>query len=521
MAKRSAGSLAGFEINLDALSALPAEERAQVEAQLLELEEQYKRNPLLRYEPHAKQAEFHVAPFPALRAFFGGNRSGKTTAGGVDTIVQAIPRELVPAHLQAFKRWDPPFFCRVVTPDLTNTLEGVVLETFRQWTPREALKGGSFEKAWDKQLRMLRFKEGSWIQFFSNDQDRDKFGGAALHRTWYDEEPRQDIRQECLTRLIDFDGEEIFTMTPFSGMSWLYDDVYEPWERGKLVDGRVVVVDMDDNPHLSEAGKARALAQYSGEEREARKSGRFVSFGGLIYPEFSWTEHRIPELQVPAWQEGVPGHLQDSAINQEFEVIVGIDPGLRNPGVVFCFLDFNDCLTVFDEILLPDRTIRDVCQEIRKRELKWRITPRWYVIDPASRNRNGQTGRSDQQTFSDHGIHTYPGQNDQMAGINKVKERIQARKLLVSDNCQTLRAEFKRYRWAQSTRSLDDKEKVVKKDDHLLDALRYVVMARPLVPVEHLPVHSMTMKDRLLRAHLKRVRVSKVPDHPSGPGVFA
>ena len=77
-----------------------------------------------------------------------------------------------------------------------------------------------------------------------------------LHRVVYDEEPRQEVRNECLTRLIDFDGEEIFALTPFSGMAWLFDEVYDPWERGDLdpKDGRVVVVDMDDNPHFLRRG---------------------------------------------------------------------------------------------------------------------------------------------------------------------------------------------------------------------------------------------------------------------------
>ena len=66
-------------------------------------------------------------------------------------------------------------------------------------------------------------------------------------------------------------------------------------------------------PILSEAGKARALAQYSGPEREARKSGRFVSFSGLIYPQFS-EGHVMPALdRIP------PG----------VEVFRGVDPGLQ------------------------------------------------------------------------------------------------------------------------------------------------------------------------------------------------
>jgi phage terminase large subunit-like protein len=354
----------------------------------------------------------------------------------------------------------------------------------------------------------------------SNDQDLDKFGGAALHRLVFDEEPREDIRRECLMRLIDFGGEELFGMTPLHGMSWVFDEIYEPWERGSLKpeDARVVVVDMDDNPHLDRAAMARVLAGLSNEEREARKSGRFVSFAGLIYSSFSTSLHVLPVLEIP---DGV-------------EVICGIDPGYRHMcAVVFCYLDADDRLVVFDEIALPQVTIRVVCEEIKRRCLKWGVTPRQFVIDPASRNKNNQTGRSDQQEFLDNGIVTIPGQNAVSAGINRVKERLDFRnvrgepepRLLVAAHCDELRSEFKRYRWVkESTRQESESaEKPVKKDDHLLDALRYVVMQRPLAPDRELITPTTTTKDRLLRASLKRLtaRGGPLPDHPSGAGIYS
>jgi hypothetical protein len=500
----------GLKINTAALVGLTPVELDAINAELKLVEAAYKQNPLLGYRPHPKQLSFHTPPHPPLRAFFGGNRSGKTTATMVDTIIQAVDGEMVPDHLLPFKRWEPPFYCRVVTPDLTNTLEGVVLQKFRDWCPRGQLHGGGFERAWDKMLRMLRFKNGSWIQFFSNDQDVDKFGGAALHRIVYDEEPREDIRRECLMRLIDFGGEELYGMTPLNGMSWTFDEIYEPWERGELQDGRVLVVDMDDNPHLDRETMRRVLAGLSSEEREARKSGRFVHFAGLVFPQFSKARHVVPSIsEIPA---GV-------------ELFCGIDPGVRHMcAVVFAYLDMDDRMVIFDEIALQGKTVKEVCEEIHRTNTKWNIRPKWYVIDPSAKNRNSQTGRSDQAEFSDHGVVTIPGQNSISAGINRLKERLDADRLVVAANCVELRGEFKRYRWASQRRSENDpKEAPVKKDDHLLDALRYMVMQRPLTPEEERKPQTLTMKDRLLRESLRRLRggPGRVPDnHFFGPGQF-
>jgi phage terminase large subunit-like protein len=516
-------SLSGLRINEGALARLSPEERKVAEEGLLALAEARKRNPLLGYEPHAKQSEFHRSrpdgSWPRSRLYIGGNRAGKTTGTHVDTIVQCVDPDVVPEHLRAFKKWDPPFYCRIVGPDLTRWLEGIALQKFREWCPKDQLVGGGFSRGFEKQQVMLRFKNGSWVQFMSNDQDLDKFAGAALHRVVYDESPRQDIRRECLMRLIDYGGEEIYGLTPMDGMSnWIYDEFFEPWERDRLdPSARVVLVDMDDNPHLSSEDKEWALSGLSSEEREARKTGRFVSFAGLIYPQFSTTDHVIPQIdRVP------PG----------VEVFRGIDPGYRHMcAVLYAYLDADDDLVVFDEIALQGRTVAQVCAEIKLRDLRWGaetdrgvvpLTPRWTVIDPASRNKNSQTGRSDQQEFHDNGVVTIPGQNAVTAGINRVKERLDAGKLKVCANCEELRGEFKRYRWTKATARSEDaaRERPVKADDHAVDVLRYICMQRPLAPDRDRPRPNETQKDRLLRAAMQRLSRPRGVAHPAGSGIF-
>jgi len=515
--------LAGLKLNWEKIRKLSPGEQERIAEQLRALEREYRENPLLRYSPHPKQVQFHSPPFPYARLFLGGNRSGKTTATMIDTLIQAVDAEIVPEHLAQFKRWQPPFFARVITPDLSNTLEGVVIPKLREWCPKKQLHRGGFANAFDKILRILHFQNGSWIQFFSNDQDLDKFGGAALHRVVYDEEPRSDIRRECLMRLIDFGGEEIFGMTPVNGMSWVFDEFYDPWERGQIPpdDTRIVTVDMDDNPHLDEVTKRRVLKGLSNEEREARKSGRFVAFAGLIYPQFSTQKHLVPELdQLP----------QDEPI----EIFRGIDPGVRHLcAVLYAYLDQSDDLVIFDEIALEGRTVKQIVEEMNLRNVRWgrerddgtvaSLIPAWTVIDPAARNRNSQTGRSDAQEFHDHGVFTVPGQNAVTAGINRVRERLDAGKLKVAVNCVELRREFKRYRWTrQATRTEHDPRPTpVKKDDHCLDVLRYICMARPLAPDEDAPLPTLTMKDRLLRESLKALSGPQMAENGFGPGVFA
>src|SRR5438105_4819397 len=99
------------EIDLRALESLPASEQEEARKLLENLQAKYEANPLLGYEPHEKQLKFHKAQ-TYIKAFMGGNRSGKTTAGIVDDIIQAVDEDDVPEHLRPFKKFQPPFHGR-------------------------------------------------------------------------------------------------------------------------------------------------------------------------------------------------------------------------------------------------------------------------------------------------------------------------------------------------------------------------------------------------------------------------
>ena len=504
-----------LRIDKDAISKLPKKQQDAALQLLTEYEASLKANPLLGYEPHPKQITFHASHEP-LKAFLGGNRSGKTTAGILDDIIQCCDRSVIPDHLIDYKRFEPPFHCRIICPG-EDLLFGVVHQKFREWCPKGQLVGDRFDKAYEKSRGILHFKNGSFIDFLTYGQELDKFGGTAKHRIHYDEEPPRAIRQESKMRLMDYKGaDEIFTMTPFSGMDWMFDEIWEPWQKGTLEEAIVVVVDMDENPYLDDDQKRRLIKGYSKEELEARKSGRFVHFAGMIYGEFDRNLHVIPELdEVP------PGS----------RVYIGIDPGMRHQAaVIWTYLSPEDTMVVFDELALQGHTVKQVCEKIKARNTKWGqkaesgaiapLSPDWYVIDPSARNIMHQTGRSDQDEYRAAGIVTILAQNSVTAGINSVKERLQAHRLLVTANCTETLAQFRKYRWTTPIKSENEaKEAPVKKDDHLMDALRYVVASRPYVSKTVREEQKLTPLQRAVREDMKP-RSNKIPRTPYG-GVFA
>ena len=437
-------------------------ERLRAQEALQAYQELRRANPILFYQPHEIQRRFHEAQ-AAIRAFMGGNRAGKTTAGILDDLIQAAPKELLPDHLLPYKRWPCPFYCRIIVPDFKRALHQVVIQKLREWTPQEMLRNGLFDSSYDKSHECLRFECGCRFDFMSFEQELDKFGGAALHRCHYDEEPPEDIREECLMRLVDFNGDEVFTMTPLLGMSWMFDTIYRPGLKGTDPDIHVEIADMDDNPHLSDAGKQRALKGLSAEKAEARKKGRMIHFEGMVYPRFE-------EAKVLAPDRRLVGSL---------EVVVGIDPGAKEAGVAFVGFDRDNNAICFDELELHDTTTSIVCDRIRQKLKLWELDERTvqFVIDPAARQRTLTEGVRVETAYHMCGIYPAHGMNDRDGGFAIIEDRIDQGSLVVANNCTGLFWEAERYRRKYHEES--GRWDVIKKDDHKLDALRYAICHRP------------------------------------------
>lgn len=455
-----------FKSDIEArIAALPPGDQLRAQQLLEAFQARRLHNPLEAYVPHPKQVDLHAGVHNnRMRLFAGGNRAGKTTAGILDDIIQAAPAELVPEHLRPFKRFECPFYCRIMAPDFVSTMQPVIHQKLREWLPKDMLKGGSFDATYSKHDRTLRMECGCRFDFMTFEQSIDKFGGAALHRCHYDEEPPEDIRKECLMRLIDFGGDELFTMTPLMGMSWMFDGV---WGRRHEDGIHVVVCDMDENPHLDEETKRAALDGLSEEEKQARKEGNFVHFGGLVYPK--WRDWKTPAIKSDQL-EGC-------------DVVVGIDPGIRFTGVVWVAFDQDNRAVCFAAEKLTNATPEVVAEKIRSVNRGWGLggdhAEPLYVIDPSARNRSLVNAQAVEGEYAACGIYTMHGQNDREAGVMNVRRRGEQGSFKWCGDLIDLTFEADRYRINDRP---DGGFDVIKEHDHLLDALRYALMSRPWGP---------------------------------------
>jgi hypothetical protein len=94
-------------------------------------------------------------------------------------------------------------------------------------------------------------------------------------------------------------------------------------------------------------------------------------------------------------------------------------------------------------------------------------------------------------------------------GINVIRGLLERGELLIAASCTELVEEFTRYRWVQPKRSEHaPRDAPVKRDDHLLDALRYAVMSLPrpeaVIHADRRPVAERLMDEERKLLDLRR-----------------
>lgn len=434
---------------------------------------QISRPNIYAYKPHDKQFAFHKSTKHTV-LYIGGNRSGKTVGGAVETVYRLTgrhPYKKVP---------DCPVRGRAVAVDFNYGVDMIMIPQISQFMPPSYLINGSWEDSYDKEHRVLTLANKSFLEFRSYDQDLEKFAGTSRHFTWYDEEPPKHIYNECQARLIDTNGDAYLTMTPVEGMSWVFDDIYTPGKNGNN-DIEIIEIEMSENPYISKESTRRYLASLDPEERKARERGEFVAMGGKVFKNFSKDIHIIPPVVPP----------------KDWEWYVSLDHGYNNPtAMLWHAVSKDNRIITFAEHYKSEMTVPEHAQIFHLRNAGFERIPDFVVGDPAMSQRSGITGTSIFQEYADRGIYISPANNDVDSGINRMLQYLRGDKprWQITENCVSLIGEMQKLRWATfNSRKLqyekNRQEKIHKKDDHACDSARYLFSFMPdLTPSDIDPI---------------------------------
>jgi len=445
----------------------------------------YENNKLLRYNSgdkvHTKQLLFHQT-LKKNRWVFGGNRTGKTECGAVETLYLARGNHpnrkvngatsgwVVSLSTQVQRDVAQQKILNYLNPDW---IEDIVMLSGRKDSP----KSGVIDHILIKNV----FGTTSRIGFKSCDQGREKFQGTGLDYVWFDEEPPYDIYLECKMRLLDRGGLMFGTMTPLKGLTWVYDEIYQ----NKKCDPEVWYEHMEwaDNPYLEENEVKELTKNMSSDELDARRFGKFTFYGGMVYSEFDENTHIIEPFTVP----------------QDWYDNISIDPGLKNPLSAHWYsVDYDGNVYVIAEHYESNKDIDHHAKRIHEisTSLNWHKNYSGNLtalIDSAASQRTLSSNKSVVELFYDRGIQVNPNVNkDVFSGISTVKSYLKnsnnEAKLFIFKNCVNLIREIKGYFWGSDDRAQ-------KKDDHALDELRYYLMSKPQISAPKKP-KSLIQKDK-------------------------
>ncbi len=245
---------------------------------------------------HYKQLEFHRCQ-KRNRWVFGGNRSGKTECGAVETVWLARGIHPYRPNRHCSEGWVVSLsqgvqkevaqrkILKYLNPEW---IDDITMLSGRQDTP----ENGVIDCITVKNV----FGGKSRIWFKSCETGRAKFQGTSLDFVWFDEEPPEDIYTECVMRVMDKKGDIFGTMTPVLGRTFLYDRIYLNDRRDDEV--WCEFMEWADNPFLDPAETQRLSRSMSEEELSCRRYGRFASLKGAVYPEFDENVHVIEPVVV-------------------------------------------------------------------------------------------------------------------------------------------------------------------------------------------------------------------------------
>ncbi len=442
---------------------------------------------------HKKQLEFHKCQ-KKNRWVFGGNRSGKTECGAVESIYLARGNH-------PYRQNKPNVFGWVVSLSQQVQRDVAQAKILRylnpDWIEDITMISGKKESPEFGVIDQIRIKNVfggiSVIGFKSCDQGREKFQGSSLDFVWFDEEPPQDIYEECRMRVLDKKGEIFGTMTPLKGLTFVYEEIYLNKRNSQEV--WYEFIEWADNPFLDKEQIQLLTESLSDDALESRRYGRFRRNSGLVYPEFDENVHVIEPFNIPAeWQD-----------------IISIDPGLNNPLSAHWYaVDFDGnvyvCAEHFEakkDIEYHSNKINQISNKLGwKRDYMGRIEA---IIDSAANQRTLAGVKSVCELFCDYGILVNPNVNkDMFSGIQRVKEYLKIvngkAKLYIFKNCVNLIREIKSYWWG-------DGDNPKKLDDHALDELRYYIMRKPSSsPLKPQKTQIQKDKERLFRKILNERR---------------
>lgn len=515
--------------NPEAIRLLPEHSRKMVDRLLAQGETDFLQSEMhqlfpdtgpLRRELYPRHMAFiEAGKYARERVLIAGNRTGKSKVGAFEVATHLTG--LYPAWWKG-RRFDCPVEVWCVAKTWEKAKEVLNQELFGRVRAgrsgrNEIMGDGLLPKdlivtstaAFNTQLGQLVSQVGirhvtsrgknpklSWVGLKSAEQSRSAFEGTRKDVIWLDEEPDYEVYFECLMRIFGTRGQHdrggimFTTFTPLDGITEIIKaflpetrgvDVAETqeWtrqegfpkplsesERQSQLDedprpdlpgvtwvtpqkAHISIAWKHGIPHLSEKAMKEFLAEVPFHQRQARMEGKPMLTKGLIYP-IVWDHVSYRPMIIPnSWPQ-----------------VIAVDPGYKVTAAVAMAID-PDSDTVYVWGCYYQATANAQTNALNlKKFYPWQPG----VVDPAAGTRSVAEGERVIDYYREYGLDLLPADNGVDSGLMAVWDRLVQGRLKFAYHLREIEFELSVYR-------KDDKGKVVKSHDHLMDAIRYGIVS--------------------------------------------
>lgn len=289
----------------------------------------------------------------------------------------------------------------------------------------------------------------SRIGFKSYDQGVSNFFGTEKDWVWFDELVPLDIYSQGIARTRNREGARaILTFTPLKGRTPIVKMFLEEEDPSRSV----TFCSWDEVPHLTEEWKRNALANTPPYLRESVSLGIPTRGAGAVYP--------VDEAKLVIDPIKIPDH---------FYRVYGFDGGYHNTAVAFLAWDRENDIVY----LTAEYKAGEVDISVHAGRLKMRLQAMKQVSMPGVGDYSGSdvsTGAKILDLYKAQGLRIQPANKvGRDTGIQNIYERMETGRFKVFKTCTMFLQELRTYAYDEKTLQ------IIKKDDHLLDAVRYAV----------------------------------------------
>ncbi len=397
-------------------------------------------------------------------AYVGGVGSGKTIAGCIQAMYMATTY---------------PRSRGVITNNTHPQLRDSTMATFFRLFPPYLF--GTM----NQQEKIFKLFNGSEI-YFRSTSDPDSLLGSNLLWFFMDEASLGSVYafQTLYSRLKRPEADVVFPFSAYKfwitsnpcGKNWLYKFFFSE-EAPKEHYG--IVAPSTENIHLDRGHLEQLRSMYGDDLARRFIDASFDSFAGQIFPEFKNNpgydgSHVIDPVQIPShWYR--------------FRCI---DFGQKNPNAVLWVAESpTGDLYVYREFYKANISAFELGEGIVERSYRVDGDPTSgqeqyeYTIGDTSGAKVDPTSMESvySQLLEHSRVEVLKAQKqDKFGRINRTKQMLRKNKIFIFRTCSHLIEELPQYQW-EPPRAVgtSDTERVLKTNDHAIDALMYLIASRP------------------------------------------